>query len=143
MIPDRSRRAGADRVVHHMPAATAHHRLDYVEFAARDLRAAKTFYATVFGWTFTDYGPDYTSFSDGRISGGFRSDLPVPAIGNPLLIVFSSDLEATEAAVRAAGGRISTPPYEFPGGRRFHFHDPNGLELAVWSDVRADGSRLG
>lgn len=122
--------------------AEPHHRLDYVEFAARDLRAAKSFYHQVFGWTFTDYGPDYTSFSDGRINGGFRSDLPVPAIGNPLLVIYSSDLEKTETAVRDAGGKISTPPYGFPGGRRFHFHDPNGLELAVWTDRRADGSRI-
>ena len=90
-------------------------RIDYVEFAATDIVTTKAFYQRLFGWTFEDYGPDYTSFSDGRIAGG-------------------ADLEAFEANVRAAGGGIVKPIFSFPGGRRFHFTDPSGNELAIWSD---------
>ena len=118
------------------------HRLDYVEFAARDVGAAKKFYSEVFGWRFTDYGPDYTSFSDGRLSGGFRGDPNARANTNPLIVIYTSELERTQGAVLAAGGIVVLPTHEFPGGRRFHFADPNGLELAVWSDRRTDGSRI-
>ncbi len=108
-------------------------RVDYIEFAAADLPAVKRFYADVFGWEFTDYGPDYTSFVDGRLSGGFRRVDSVGA-GGPLVVIFATDLESMAAKVRRAGGRIVRPTYEFPGGRRFHFADPAGNELAVWSD---------
>jgi uncharacterized protein len=119
-------------------------RLDYVEFAVGDVAAAKKFYTEAFGWQFTDYGPDYTSFSDGRLAGGFRAETAsaarVPT--NPLIVIFAGDLEDAERRVTRAAGRIVKPAFEFPGGRRFHFTDPNGLELAVWSDRRADGSKL-
>lgn len=118
-------------------------RVDYIEFAVRDVVAARSFYQTVFGWVFTDYGADYTSFTDGRMSGGFRSDAQAPAQTNPLIVVFALDLERIESAVRSAGGKIVLPSHEFPGGRRFQFADPNGLELAVWSDRRTDGSKIG
>jgi uncharacterized protein len=117
-------------------------RLDYVEFATPDIGAAKRFYAAVFGWTFTDYGPDYTSFADGRLSGGFRADANAPAKTNPLIVIFAAGLERAQEAVLSAGGKIVVTTHEFPGGRRFHFTDPNGLELAVWSDRRADGSKI-
>jgi predicted enzyme related to lactoylglutathione lyase len=117
-------------------------RLDYIEFATRDVVAAKNFYGSVFGWTFVDYGPDYTSFSDGRLSGGFRADATAPAKTNPLIVIFAANLERTQAAVIAAGGTITVATHDFPGGRRFHFTDPTGLELAVWSDRRADGSKI-
>jgi predicted enzyme related to lactoylglutathione lyase len=119
-----------------------HLRIDYVEFAVRDVAAAKKFYQSVFSWVFTDYGPDYTSFHDGRMSGGFRADPNGVVPTNPLIVIFSLDLERIEAAVRSAGGKIVIPPHEFPGGRRFHFMDSNGLELAVWSDHRADGTKI-
>jgi hypothetical protein len=117
-------------------------RLDYVEFATRDVAAAKKFYTAAFGWTFTDYGPDYASFADGRLTGGFRADDTAPAKTNPLVVIFATDLERAQAAVIAAGGEIAVATHEFPGGRRFHFADPTGLELAVWSDRRADGSKV-
>lgn len=117
-------------------------RLDYLEFATRDVAAANKFYTAAFGWTFTDYGPDYTSFTDGRLAGGFFTAPDAPARSNPMTILFAADLEAAEARVVAAGGTLSKPAFEFPGGRRFHFTDPNGLELAVWSDHRADGSLI-
>jgi uncharacterized protein len=118
-------------------------RLDYVEFAVRDVNAAKDFYGTVFGWTFTDYGPDYTSFTDGRLSGGFRTDANAPTNANPLMVIFAAHLERAQQAIVRAGGTVVVATHEFPGGRRFHFADPNGLELALWSDRRADGSKIG
>jgi predicted enzyme related to lactoylglutathione lyase len=118
-------------------------RLDYLEFATRDVAAAKKFYAAAFGWIFTDYGPDYTSFSDGRLSGGFFSATDAPTETNPLVVIFAADLEDAETRVTKAGGKIVKPAFEFPGGRRFHFTDPTGLELAVWSDRRADGTKIG
>src|SRR5438128_2174456 len=105
-------------------------RLDYVEFATRDVAVARTFYAAAFGWTFTDYGPEYTSFSDGRLNGGFFAAPAdrVPAGTNPLVVIYAARLEEAEARVKKAGGKIVKPPFEFPGGRRFQFTDPNGLE---------------
>ena len=117
-------------------------RLDYAEFATRDVAAAKAFYASVFGWQFTDYGPDYTSFTDGRMNGGFRAEADAPAKTNPLIVIFAADLESAQSAVLKAGGKLVVATHEFPGGRRFHFTDPTGLELAVWSDRRADGSKI-
>jgi len=108
-------------------------RIDYIEFGATDIAATKAFYADAFGWTFTDYGPDYTSFEDGRLAGGFTTAGTVVS-GGALVVLYSSALESLEEKVVAAGGTITAPTYEFPGGRRFHFKDPNGNELAVWSD---------
>ena len=110
-----------------------HLRIDYVEWAVRDLSRAKEFYQRVFGWQFTDYGPDYASFDDGRMRGGLRSDLEQRP-GGPLLVIYSHELEATEQQVKQHGGTIVKETFEFPGGRRFHFADPDGCELAVWSD---------
>ncbi len=108
-------------------------RVDYIEFPATDLTRIKGFYGDVFGWEFTDYGPDYTSFSDGRLSGGFHTSLPVTS-GGPLVVLYSTDLSAMESRVAENGGTIVRPAFDFPGGRRFHFTDPSGNELAVWSD---------
>jgi uncharacterized protein len=108
-------------------------RIDYIELSVTDVAAAKRFYGEVFGWRFEDYGPDYASFADGRLTGGFSKAAAVRA-GGPLIVIFAVDLEAVERSVRAAGGRIVRPTFSFPGGRRFHFADPSGNELAVWSD---------
>src|ERR1043165_2755952 len=97
-----------------------HHRIDYIEFGATDIAATKAFYASVFGWKFTDYGPDYTSFEDGRMTGGFDGSA-TPSKGGPLVVLFSTELEKTQAAISANGGTISKSIYSFPGGRRFHF----------------------
>ncbi|HVP40003.1 MAG TPA: VOC family protein [Candidatus Saccharimonadales bacterium] len=107
--------------------------VDYFEFPATDIPAAKRFYAGVFGWKFTDYGPDYTSFNDGRLSGGFTRDRR-PAAGGPLVVIYAVDIADIEERVKAAGGTIVKPMFGFPGGRRFHFTDPSGNELAVWSE---------
>lgn len=108
-------------------------RIDYVEFPAKDLARTKQFYQTVLGWEFTDYGPDYTSFNDGRLGGGFRADVEAKA-GGPLVVVFSTDLSTIQRKIQENGGTIVKDTFEFPGGRRFHFTDPSGNELAVWSD---------
>ena len=111
-------------------------RIDYIEFPAIDIARTKAFYQGVFKWKFTDYGPDYSSFEDGRLTGGFRSDAesPRPTRDGVLVVIYADDLKATLKAVSEAGGEIVKPIFEFPGGRRFHFADPSGNELAVWSD---------
>ena len=116
-----------------MSQAEQDRRIDYVEFGATDIEATKRFYSAVFGWTFTDYGPDYTSFADGRLSGGFAKVGNV-AGGGPLVVIYAADLEGLLASVKGAGGKITKDIFSFPGGRRFHFKDPSGNELAVWSD---------
>jgi hypothetical protein len=110
-----------------------HHAIDYVELGATDVAAAKRFYAAAFGWRFNDYGPDYAGIQgEGREVGGIAKADAVRG-GGPLVVLYSERLDATLAAITAAGGRIVTPPFGFPGGRRFHFADPSGNELAVWS----------
>lgn len=108
-------------------------KIDYIEFPATDMVATKKFYVATFGWVFTDWGSEYVSFEDGRTSGGFAK---APSIsGNGVtVILYATDLAKAEAAVVRNGGTITKPPFEFPGGRRFHFTDPNGNELAVWSE---------
>src|SRR6476469_6118158 len=101
--------------------------LDYVEFATRDIAAARTFFSAAFGWKYTDYGPEYTSFSDGRLSGGFFAAPEPPAKTNPMVVLYAANLEEAASRVTRAGGRITKPAFEFPGGRRFHFADPTGL----------------
>jgi len=111
-----------------------HHRIDYLEFTVRDLAAAKRFYSEAFGWSFNDYAPTYAGIQadeEGMEVGGMAEGEPRP--GGVLVVLYSTDLPASEAAVVAAGGTITTPPFDFPGGRRFHFHDPSGNELAVWA----------
>jgi predicted enzyme related to lactoylglutathione lyase len=113
--------------------ATEHdRRIDYIEFNVADLGRARSFYEQAFGWTMTDYGPEYCAFADGRLEGGFTTQ-GAPNPGGPLVILYADDLAATEARIQAAGGRIVKPVFDFPGGRRFHFTDPDGYELAVWS----------
>jgi predicted enzyme related to lactoylglutathione lyase len=109
-------------------------KLDYLELAAvgGTLDQAKSFYASVFGWSFTDYGPTYAAFNEG-LDGGFQADAS-EAAAKPLPMLYSDDLEETLAAVEAAGGTIKVSIFSFPGGRRFHFIDPAGNEMAVWSE---------
>ena len=115
-------------------SAHTHHAIDYIEIAVTDIDAAKAFYSSAFGWSLVDYGPDYAGIQgDGKEVGGLRRDPDVRA-GGPLVILYSDDLERSVAAVSEAGGTIVAPIYAFPGGRRFHFADPAGNELAVWSE---------
>lgn len=118
-----------------MAQADHDRRIDYIELPVLDVEAAKRFYSTVFGWSMTDYGPDYASFEDGRLAGGFpKAESVTP--GGPLVVIYAVDLEQMEQSVTANGGTIVREIFDFPGGRRFHFRDPSGNELAVWSDPR-------
>lgn len=113
-------------------------RIDYIEFPAVDFGVTKSFYTNVFGWSFQDWGPEYMSFEDGRLEGGFaRVDAMPEGEGGALVIVYALDIEAVGQAVLDSGGEITKPIFEFPGGRRFHFADPNGNELGVWTDQPA------
>ena len=107
-------------------------KIDYVELPDGDLPATKAFYGGAFGWAFTDYGPDYAAFSEG-VDGGFQAHQD-EAVQTPLVILYAHDLEAMAAKVAAAGGVVTRTIFSFPGGRRFHFTDPAGNELAVWSE---------
>lgn len=117
-----------------MENAERDRRIDYVEFNVTDMARTKEFYAAAFGWTYTDYGPTYCEFTDGRMKGGFEVGGSV-TLGGPLIVLYGADLEHLQAKVEAAGGKIVKPVFEFPGGRRFHFSDPDGYELAVWTET--------
>jgi predicted enzyme related to lactoylglutathione lyase len=110
--------------------------IDYIEFQAADLPATKKFFQELFGWEFTDYGPDYTSFVDGRIAGGFaradkRSSLNA---GGVLVVFYHPRLEEVRQRVIELGGKVTRDIFSFPGGRRFHFTEPSGNECAIWSE---------
>ena len=113
-----------------------HEKINYLEIPASDLTAVKSFFTAVFGWSFTDYGPEYSAFANAGIDGGFYlSGQPATTDNGSVLIVFySNSLEETQASIEQAGGRVLKPVFSFPGGRRFHFADPVGNEYAVWSD---------
>ena len=113
-----------------------HEKINYIELAATDLLATKTFFQTVFNWEFVDYGPAYTAFSDQGVNGGFyQAPLASKTINGGALVVFYSDaLEQTQAKVMQAGGTIVKPIFSFPGGRRFQFIEPSGNEFAVWGE---------
>ncbi|MEQ1780561.1 MAG: VOC family protein [Hyphomonadaceae bacterium] len=113
---------------------TTHLKIDYVEFATQDLPATQAFLAKAFAWTFTDYGPDYQAFANAGLEGGIQCD-PDHVGAAPLVILKAENLEAAEQAVTAAGGTIIRPIFSFPGGRRFHFREPGGNEMAVWSET--------
>jgi uncharacterized protein len=110
-------------------------RIDYIEFSVGDISRSRDFYDKAFGWSFKDYGPSYCEFNDGRLTGGFAlgGDGNPGGPGGPLVILYADDLDETQRRIEAAGGSIAKPVYSFPGGRRFHFADPDGYELAVWS----------
>jgi predicted enzyme related to lactoylglutathione lyase len=111
-------------------------RIDYVEFASTDMEGTKLFYSSVFGWKFTDWGPEYVSFEDGRLTGGFLQADDIEA-GGPLVVIYAKNLSEVEESVKANGGLIVKETFSFPGGRRFHFADPSGNVLAVWSDLES------
>jgi uncharacterized protein len=110
--------------------------IDYVEFQAADLAATKEFFTKLFGWKFTDYGPDYTSFEDGRIAGGFAHADKKSTIeqGGVLVVFYYPKLEEIRDRVNQLGGKITADIFSFPGGRRFHFTEPSGNECAIWSE---------
>ena len=113
-----------------------HEKINYVEFPSKNVQATKEFFSQVFGWSFQDFGPEYSAFSNQGIDGGFfKSELSSSTKNGAALIVFySQQLEATQTKIEAAGGIITKPTFSFPGGRRFHFTEPGSNEFAVWSD---------
>lgn len=115
-----------------MSQAGADRQIDNIEFNVADIARSKAFYGGVFGWSFTDYGPAYTEFTDGRLKGGFTTGEPVRP-GGPLIILYADDLRAAQQRLETAGATITRAAFAFPGGRRFHFIDPDGYELAVWT----------
>ena len=115
-----------------------HHAIDYIELTVTDSAAAQAFYAAAFGWQFNDYGPVYAGIAnpggpDLPEVGGLATSEVAAGRGGPLVLLYSDDLDDSVERVRAAGGEIVNGPYAFPGGRRFHFTDPSGNELGVWS----------
>jgi len=108
-----------------------HEQVQYLEFSSKDISKAKKFYTESFGWAFTDYGPEYTAFEGEYVDGGFTTG--TTAKGSILIVLYSDDIEKTREKVVKAGGTIAKETYDFPGGKRFHFTDPDGYELAVWS----------
>lgn len=124
-----------DKLKDGSPQMTKNNKINYIEIPAKNIEATKAFFSEVFGWSFVDYGPDYCSFAAQGVDGGFyKSDLVVAtAKGSPLIVLYSNALEISRDKIEQAGGAIIKPIFSFPGGRRFHFSDPNGNEFAVWS----------
>jgi len=116
-----------------------HEKINYVEFPARDLQATKDFFSQAFGWSFQDFGPEYSAFSNQGIDGGFFKAESCSSTNNgaALIVFYSQNIEATQAKIEKANGTIVKPIFSFPGGRRFHFTEPSGNEFAVWSDKNA------
>jgi predicted enzyme related to lactoylglutathione lyase len=110
--------------------------IDYVEIPSRDLKKTRAFFESLFAWKFTDYGPEYTSFEDGRLSGGFFHSPTVAqtANGSALIVFYSPQLESIRDQAVQLGATITRDIFSFPGGRRFQFTEPGGSEFAIWSD---------
>ncbi|TVR76120.1 MAG: VOC family protein [Chitinophagaceae bacterium] len=107
--------------------------INYVEFKAGNLDEIKDFYSQTFGWKFTDYGPTYVAFSESGLEGGFeKTDKEITQ--GALVVLYHEDLESIQKKIVQFGGKISIDTFSFPGGKRFHFIDPAGNELAIWSD---------
>ena len=121
-----------------------HAKINYVEWPSKDLAVTKAFFTKAFDWEFTDYSDFYVGFTGQGLDGGFfKSDRSsVYEQGAALIVFYSKDLEQTRARIEDAGGTIVKPVFAFPGGRRFHFSDPNGNEYGVWSDMDAEGKPI-
>ena len=115
-----------------MGARGGDRQIDNIELNVAHIARSKEFYGKAFGWSFTDYGPTHCELTDGRLTGGLTTAGPVSP-GGPLVILYADDLAETQARLERLGARIVKPVFSFPGGRRFHFRDPDGYELAVWS----------
>ena len=111
-------------------------KINYIELQVKDISTAKNFYGETFMWTFRDFGENYCAFNDGNMDGGFyTSDQSSnTSSGGALVVLYSEDLKGTQELIINNGGKIVKDTFSFPGGRRFHFEDPSGNELAVWSD---------
>ncbi len=116
-----------------------HEKVNYVELPTRNIQATKKFFTKVFGWSFQDFGPEYSAFSNQGIDGGFYKSEQNSSVSNgaALIVFYSNNLEATQVKIENGSGNIIKPIFSFPGGRRFHFIEPSGNEFAVWSDKNA------
>ena len=112
--------------------ATNNH-INYIEFKANDLNKIKNFYSHAFDWSFTDYGSTYVAFSGSGVDGGFEK-IEDAIVNGVLVVLYHENLDKILGKIKTVGGVISKEIFMFPGGRRFHFIDPSGNELAVWSD---------
>jgi predicted enzyme related to lactoylglutathione lyase len=112
-------------------------RICFVELPSKGIKASEHFFAEVFGWQMTAFGPTYACTMTGDVDLGLQADAKEATAG-PLVVIQVEDLETSLAAVLAAGGSITKEPFSFPGGCRFHFLDPSGNELAV---LEADGGK--
>jgi predicted enzyme related to lactoylglutathione lyase len=110
--------------------------IDYVEIPTRNLTETKRFFSALFGWSFEDYGPEYASFDDGRIAGGFFTADKTAGVdsGGVLVVFYHPDLAKILTEVKRLDGEIIREIFEFPSGRRFHFREPGGGEFTVWSE---------
>ena len=115
---------------------TANHQINYIEFSVTNLEESKNFYTQALGWKFTDYAPDYAGIQsmDGKGEMGGLSVVEEVNTGGPLVVLYSTDLNASFEQVKAAGAKITKDIFEFPGGKRFEFQDPSGNALAIWSE---------
>ncbi len=111
--------------------------IDYIEIPTTNIALSREFFSALFGWKFTDYGPEYTAFEDGRLNGGFFTSKKVAHTenGSVLVVFYSEDLEETMAEAIKLGASITKDIFSFPGGRRFQFTEPGGSEFSVWSDI--------
>ncbi|WP_449279035.1 VOC family protein [Leucobacter sp. GX24907] len=118
-------------------AEPTHHAISYIEFDVTDMETTRAFYEAAFGWQFNDYGPEYQGIAspDGVGEVGGLNAAGTPSATGPLVLLFSDDLDASLTAVTEAGGTIVAGPYEYPGGRRFEFHDPSGNRLGVFAEA--------
>lgn len=113
--------------------STTNNHISYIEFKTNNIEAIKTFYSKAFNWSFSDFGPSYSSFKDSGLQGGFEfSEDPVS--NSVLVVLYHQNLEQIKNSIVNFGGKITKNIFAFPGGKRFHFMDPSGNELAVWSD---------
>ena len=121
-----------------------HEKLNYVEFTTQDIKSTQQFFESAFAWSFDSFGEGYIAFSNEGIDGGFFSSDSVASRdrGAPLLVFYSENLESTQTKITEAGGTIVREIFDFPGGRRFHFSEPGGNELAVWSDVDTESNAI-
>lgn len=107
--------------------------INYVEFKTSNIKKTKDFYSKAFDWLFTDYGKKYVAFENSGLHGGFELTKK-PIKKGVLVVLYHEDLPGIKKRIKKSGGKITKPIFDFPGGRRFHFKDPSGNELAVWSD---------
>ncbi len=114
-----------------------HEKMNYVEFPANNIPATKVFFEGAFDWVFQDFGPEYTSFSNEGLDGGFfKAEVSSKQTnGSALIVFFSKNIEKTKAKIESCGGVITQNTFEFPGGKRFHFEEPSGNEFAVWAEL--------